>query len=303
MWLRNTKELEKLSVQKVELNYQAVVKYLANHDAPIDYLISSELAQIQTFGIPSISVLLHRTKQYENNGLKRLDDTRAILTECMADSIQSDRGQHMVKHLNWIHSHYEISNDDYLYTLALFIIEPARWMESFGYRALTEREQYAGFLAFKSLGEAMNIKHIPNTREEFVAWYQEYRRQHMVYHPNNEKVTDALIVAMKEMFPFFARPFIRPVILTLINDPELLVATGQKAPSKLTQTIIKGCMRIRKISQRYINPWQQNSFESSRLGRHYKSYPNGYHNCVLGPEKIVKNAPTGCPFHISNPHI
>ncbi|MGK0474703.1 MAG: hypothetical protein ACJAYV_000348 [Oleispira sp.] len=69
MWLRNTKELDKLSGQKIELNYHAVVKYLANHDAPIDYLISGELGQIQTFGIPSISLLLQRTKQYQNDGL------------------------------------------------------------------------------------------------------------------------------------------------------------------------------------------------------------------------------------------
>ena len=303
MWLRNTKELDKLSGQKVELTYHIIVKYLANHDAPLDYLISGELAQIQTFGIPSISMLLQRTKQYQNDGLKRLDDTRAILTECMTDSVQSDRGQHMIKHLNWIHSHYEISNDDYLYTLALFIIEPARWMESFGYRPLSEREKYAGYLAFKSLGTAMNIKHIPESREAFVMWYQDYRRQHMVYHPNNKKVTDGLIVAMEDMFPFFIKPFIRPVILTLVNDPELLIATGQKPPAQLTQIVIKGFMGIRKTLQKYINPWQHRSFDNSRLGQHYKSYPDGYQNSVLGPEKIVKNAPAGCPFHISNPPV
>jgi len=300
MFLRNKKELEKLEQGKVELQYQAIVKYLANHDAPIDYLISGELAQIQTFGIPSISKLLHRTKQYQNNGLKRLDDTRAILTECMTDSIESDRGQHMVKHLNWIHSHYEISNDDYLYTLALFIVEPARWMETFGYRPLTAREKYAGYLAFKSLGQAMGITDIPESRDAFVIWYQDYRRQHLTYHADNKEVTDALINAMKEMFPSILRPLVRSVILTLINDPELLVATGQKAPTKLTQIIIKGFMRIRRLSQKFINPWQNKSFETSYLGQHYKSYPKGYQSSILGPEKIVKNSTAGCPFHASN---
>jgi hypothetical protein len=297
--LRNNKELLKLSQLNIEEHYQVIVKYLADHDAPLDYLISGELAQIQTFGIPSISKLLQRTKQYQDNGLKRLDDTRAILTECMTDSIESDRGQHMVKHLNWIHSHYEISNDDYLYTLALFIIEPVRWMETFGYRPLTDREKYAGYLAFKSLGQAMGIKYIPESRDAFVSWYQNYRSQHMVYHPDNKKVTDGLIGAMKEMFPFFIRPLIRPVILTLINDPELLAATGQKAPSDILQKSIRSIMSVRKVLQRYFNPWQKQGFESSYLGQHYKSYPNGYQNDVLGPDKIVKNSTGGCPFHIS----
>ncbi len=300
MFLRDSKELEKFSQGKVELQYQAMVKYLANHDAPLDYLISGELAQIQTFGIPSISKLLQRTKQYQDNGLKRLDDTRAILTECMTDSVESSRGQHMVKHLNWIHSHYDISNDDYLYTLALFIVEPARWMETFGYRPLTSREKYAGYLAFKSLGEAMGITNIPKTREDFITWYQVYRSEHLTYHPDNEKVTDGLISAMKEMFPSIIRPLIRPVILTLINDLELLEATGQKAPNIIIQKIIKGCMFVRKFSQQYINFWQKKSFETSYLGQRYQSYPGGYQNSVLGPEKIVKNSTGGCPFHVSN---
>ena len=300
MWLRNNKKIKALTAGKVELNYQEIVQYLANHDAPLDFLIAGELAQIQTFAIPSISSLLQRTKQYQNNGLKRLDDTRAILTECMSDSVESDRGQHMVKHLNWIHSHYDISNDDYLYTLALFIVEPARWMENFGYRTLTEAEKYAGYLAFKSLGEAMNIKDIPATRDEFIIWYHDYRHQHMVFHPDNKKVTDGLINGMKEMFPFFMKPLVRPLILTLINDPELLEATGQIPPNKIVQRCIRAFMVIRKYSQKVINPWQNTNFETSFLGQHYKSYPEGYQNNVLGPEKIVKNSTGGCPFHTSN---
>ena len=92
----------------------------------------------------------------------------------------------------------------------------------------------------------------------------------------------------------------RPVILTLINDPELLAATGQQAPAYIVQKIIRGIMFVRKRLQCYINPWQKKGFESSCLGQHYKSYPNGYQDRVLGPDKIVKNSTGGCPFHVSN---
>ena len=300
MYLRNDQELLQLRQLNLEMHYQKIVKYLADHDAPLDYLISGELAQLQTFAIPSISSLLQRTKQYQNNGIKRLDDTRAILTECLSDSVQSPRGEHMVKHLNWIHSHYDISNDDYLYTLALFIIEPVRWMETFGYRPLCEREKKAGYLAFKSLGHAMNITGIPESRDEFVAWYLNYRNQNMKFHIDNKLVTDGYIAAIKEMFPRLFRPIVRPMILTLINDPELLEATGQKAPLPLVQKLIRGFMAVRRRAQRYINPWQNKSFEGSYLGQYYKSYPSGYQGCPLGPEKMVKKTTASCPFHISN---
>lgn len=211
----------------------------------------------------------------------------------------------MVNHLNWIHSHNDISNNDYLYTLALFIVEPERWMNNFGYRSLSEKEKQAGFLAFKSLGEAMHIKGIPQTRAEFVIWYLEYRRQHMTYHPDNKKVTDGFINGVREMFPLFLKPFIKPMILTLINDPEILQATGQKPPAKVIQVGIRAVMQLRKISQKFINPWQNISFETSRIGSQYKSYPGGYQNNILGPKKIVKNlkdkksgqaAASGCPY-------
>jgi hypothetical protein len=90
------------------------------------------------------------------------------------------------------------------------------------------------------------------------------------------------------------------MILTLINDPELLEATGQKAPLPLVQKSIRGFMAVRRRVQCYINPWQNKSFEGGYLGQHYKSYPNGYQGCPLGPEKMVKKTTASCPFHIPN---
>lgn len=293
--LRHQRQRWQLSKRPVSENYHERMKYLANTDMPIDFLLAGELAQIQTFVIPSISRLLHRTKQYENAGTKRLDDTRAILTECMADTVHSNRGQTMVKQLNFIHSHYQISNDDYLYTLALFMVEPVRWCETFGYRRLSDSEKQALYLEFRDLGEAMNIQQIPPDFYAVKRWYEHYRRKHMAFDPANRAVTEGLIRGMQQMMPAgiqpLTNPLLRVLVLTMINDDEALQALGIKPPSKAVQGVLRGVMKLRARFARRINIWQVFDYENSPIYRHYKSYPDGYQVCYLGPEKIISH---GC---------
>lgn len=302
---RSNKKRQQLAGCPVAENYHERVKYLANTDMPIDFLLAGELAQIQTFAIPSISRLLHRTKQYEKAGTKRLDDTRAILTECMADTVHSERGQSMVEQLNFIHGHYNISNDDYLYTLALFMVEPVRWSEKFAYRRLTEDEKQALYREFCDLGKAMNIRDLPHSFDAMVCWYRNYRQQHLQFDPANKAVTDGLIKGMQEMMPRWLRPLtsplLRALILTLLDDPQLLAATGQKAPSAFVQRVIRTVMTLRQFWMKRVNIWQVFRYEDSFIYRHYKTYPGGYQAQCLGPDKIINRKPewaqAGCPFH------
>lgn len=48
--------------------------------------------------------------------------------------------------MNDIHSQYQISNGDYLYTLMLFIAEPIKWINKYEWRVLDEREINVGEL-------------------------------------------------------------------------------------------------------------------------------------------------------------
>lgn len=65
---------------------------------------------------------------FEANAVKRADDTEILIGEMKSHHPDSDRGSLALRRLNFIHSQYRISNDDYLYVLALFILEPQRWI-------------------------------------------------------------------------------------------------------------------------------------------------------------------------------
>lgn len=70
-----------------------------------------------------------QTGNFAANAAKRADDTEILLRESTSHHVDSDRGTAAIRRLNYIHSQYpDIKNEDYLYVLALFIMEPMRWI-------------------------------------------------------------------------------------------------------------------------------------------------------------------------------
>lgn len=61
----------------------------------------------------------------------RYDQTDLILREYYESGTDSDRGSTAMARMNAIHGMYgkEISNADMLFTLSLFVTEPARWID------------------------------------------------------------------------------------------------------------------------------------------------------------------------------
>src|SRR6476646_10807219 len=96
-WDREAAELDP------ERQAEEAVAILVDHSFALEILVALELAQLRTFGIPSISAILHSTGQYEREGQKRLDDTRAIFTEIHRPGLDSRESREMVEHLNRIH--------------------------------------------------------------------------------------------------------------------------------------------------------------------------------------------------------
>lgn len=281
----HTRQLAELDPQQ---DYAQMLRIFARHEFPLDMLLSGELAQLKTFAIPRMSALLHRTGQYEQHSVKRLDDTRAILTEILQDGVDGPHGAKMVEHLNRIHGHYPIANDDYLYTLSLFIYEPIRWLRRFGWRAMTAAEEQGLFMAFRALGEAMHIRDIPPTLAAFESWREDYRARMEVYAPSNQQVCDGAIHGLSQMLPRPLRGLARPLVKVLLDDPALLAALGLGKPSRSLGAVVWLVLKGRAWWLRRFNPWEVASFQDSPLALHYASYPRGYQPFRLGPEKIIR---------------
>jgi len=171
---------------------------LTELEFPIIFHTSTFFALFKTYGIPSISKLLVATGQLScpETASKRAADTATIMTEAIINEPDSERAISGIARMNYLHSRYikagKISNDDMLYTLSLFVLEPIRWIARYEWRIVTDFERCAMGVYWKDMGEAMKISYdtLPSASqgwrdglhwlEEVEAWSLAYEAQNMV---------------------------------------------------------------------------------------------------------------------------
>ena len=138
---------------------------------------------------------------------KRIADTGVILLEFALNDPTSERAIHAIARMNYLHAPYQksgkITNDDLLYTLSLFALEPARWVEKYEWRCLTDLELAACGTYWKSMGDAMGIdfsrlkSYKPGWKDglqwlnEIEEWSLRYEGKFMVPAKTNQELADS----------------------------------------------------------------------------------------------------------------
>src|ERR1700755_918304 len=116
---------------------------MSGHEFPWDMTQSLGLALYRTYAVPSIGQLLSATGEFERRTHKRYADTGLILEAVIEHGFASPDGRAALRRMNQMHGAYAISNDDMRYVLSTFVVIPTRWLERFGWRALSEPERRA----------------------------------------------------------------------------------------------------------------------------------------------------------------
>jgi hypothetical protein len=287
-----SKVLQKIESLDPKMDAWEIVQLTVFYEFPWDFNRALELALYKTYAVPSISKILHQSKEFEKHTQKRYDDTDLILSEIIENGIKEGRGLQALQQMNWIHSNYKISNEDYLYVLSTFIFDTAKWINKYGYRKLTHNEELAGFYVWKDIGEKMNIKDIPDSIIEFRKYYDDYEKEHFQFAETNAKVArfteDLMLGWYMPKFMFnAARPFLHAVM-----EPHLLKAFNHKEPSAAMRALATSALRARSKAASLIP--RTTPYIRTRDHKH-KAYPNGYQLEELGPAKLM-NSPK-CPFH------
>ncbi|GLJ45938.1 hypothetical protein SUGI_0967230 [Cryptomeria japonica] len=185
-----------------------------------------QFALFRTFAIPSISRLLQATNQFSPTSVtRRYDDTGILIQEFVLHHVDSRRGSRAIRRLNFIHGQYNISNDDFLYTLSLFILEPIRFSNKYGFKKWTEGEKQAQFIVWRDIGVRMGINNIPESLEEMDRFSRQYETSNMVYSKSNKVIGDATLDLLLSKVPALLRPLAKRAAFCLC-DNKLLDAMG-----------------------------------------------------------------------------
>ena len=290
--------LRKIESLHPEKDAWEIVRLSIYYEFPWDFNRALELALYKTYAVPSIAKTLENSKEFEKNTQKRYDDTDLLLSEIIENGLGEGRGLRALNQMNFIHSNYKISNEDYLYVLGTFMFEPTYWINKYGYRKLTSNEELAGFYVWKEIGEKMHIKNIPQSIKAFREFYDEFEHTHFRYSDANAKVsrfTENLLLGwyLPEFMFDAARPFLFSVM-----EPNLLNAFKHKEPGPLVRSLSTSALRLRSIASSLIP--RTKPYIRTRDHEH-KAYPNGYEIEKLGPEKLM-NSPK-CPYHMAKAAI
>ncbi|KAJ7302244.1 hypothetical protein DFH08DRAFT_989573 [Mycena albidolilacea] len=247
---------------------QEIIQLSFMYDMPTLAEYSLAFALFKTYGIPTISKLLLNTKQLASQALvaRRYADTGILIATWMSCPLSGrpinaepgatahdPRASIAIARVNWLHSKYKISNEDYLYTLGLFAFEPATWAARYGWRSLSPLEQYASFICWSEVGRKMNIKNIPSTAEEFQAWLLAYEEEHMVPAQSNHDVAKYTMDEILFMVPetLGLRSFFEGITRCLLQDRTRIAMMQPEAP-KYAKYLIKGTLGLLAFTERYL---------------------------------------------------
>ncbi|KAK4703145.1 hypothetical protein P7C70_g3074, partial [Phenoliferia sp. Uapishka_3] len=221
-----------------------------------------EFALFKTYGIKTISDLLLHTTEFKDPAKagKRYVDTSLLIVAFIVFPLSGPesgaakvdgrpvdpRSAVAVARINYLHGLWasKISNDDLLYTLSTFILEPNVWASQFEWRSLTPVEEMAWHVFFSEIGRRMGIKNIPSEISELQDWAEEYEIANMNPDETCAQVASATTRLLLHNVPFFARGFGEKIVACLLYD-RLRESIMVRAPPALLRIIVRSALCIR----------------------------------------------------------
>jgi hypothetical protein len=290
--LRITKHIASLDPER---DHVEIIHYLVGYEFPWDYIRALEMALYRTFCVPETSRVLVQSGEFESRPQRRYDDTSLLMAEIMEWGYESERGLEALRRINRFHRVYDIANENFLYVLSTFHLEPTRWIAKFGWRKLTANEVQASYFFWREVGKRMAIKDIPPSHEAFEAWSVEHERKRFRYDDANRRIA----VATRELFVSWApRPLhsaVRVAIHGMLDDAMRTSFGFPRAP-RAVEALVAGTLRTRG---RVLRLFPSRGKKHFITGSPQRTWPKGYTLDQLGPPPLLdlvnKNHPTGQP--------
>ena len=266
-----------------QVDAQRIMYLLSTYEHPWLMRKALEFALFRTYAAPRISRLLKATGQFQQHGQKRYDDTSLLLSTLIERGYDSAFGETAIERMNHWHGRYRIANEDFLYVLSVFIYEPVRWINRFGWRALTPHEGEAIYHFWAEIGRRMGIQAIPASYADFETFNLAYERTHFVYAESNYVVGEATVQIFLQWYPSWLRPAVRQGIYALLDEPLRQAFGFPRAPAWLHQRLPQGLKGALSLQQ--LLPPRRRPYHFTEVAN--RTYPHGHTLASLGPTHLV----------------
>jgi hypothetical protein len=263
------REIDSLSPYQ---DVQRIVHLIGVYEFSWDINRALEVALFHTFGSQPVSRLLSLTGEFELHGQKRYDDTALLIGYFIEYGWDSDLGHRAIERMNRTHTHYRIHNDDFLFVLWTFIDFPIQWINHYGRRRMTAKEQLAWFHFWYEIGRRMGLHDIPTSKTNLDSFADRYENQNFVYSERSNQVSNATLRIIEGWFPSFIRFTVKPVVSCLMSD-RFLDAVGYGHPRRWQRCLIKGVLRAVGLFNRL---FALGHYPVETIKRRQRTYVSGY---------------------------
>lgn len=263
-------------------DHRAIAHLTSAYAFPWDTETALSLALFRTFAVPTISRILLDARAFTDETRKRYDDTELLLAEVEEHGYDAPRGREAIRRINRMHAAYPIRPIDLTYVLSTFVVEPRRWIDRYGWRALTQHEKDAGWRYWREIGARMGVHDLPDRVEDFEAWNAAFERAEFRYDPANHEVADAtMTMYLREVYgvPERLLPAARAAALALL-EPELVAALGYAQPPAWLRAAVPAALRVRAWVLAAFVPPRTSPHRITEVER--PTYPYGYRIPDLG---------------------
>ncbi|MFE7754583.1 oxygenase MpaB family protein [Streptomyces sp. NPDC057429] len=287
------REIQRLDPER---DFLEIYRLTVTYEFPWDITRALELALYRTYAVPGIGRLLARTGELTERSQKRYDDTVLLLDTVMEHGFAGEEGRTAIRRINRMHRSYDIGEDDMRYVLCTFVVTPRRWLDTYGWRRLSDHEVRAFAAYYRTLGTHLGIKDVPQTYEDFERTLDSYEDEHFGWDEGARAVADATLALMGSWYPGPLAPVVRRAALSLLDD-SLLRAFRYERPGPVARGLTHGALRLRARAVRLMPP--RSTAHHARQNPEIKGYPHGYEVARLGtfPTPGVR----GCPVPRGRP--
>lgn len=247
-----------------------------------EYPLALRFALLRTFCVPEIARLLDQTGEMARAPQKRHDDTVLLLAEIIEHGLHSGRAQRAMARINAIHARYAIPNDQYLYVLSVFVLEPIRWVERWGWRPLEPVERTATFNLWRRVGVQMKIRDIPKSLEALEAFNRRFEAERFGPSPAGRRLADMAARTAASWFPASLRTVVPEVMRALLDAPAR-EALGWPPAGPAVQLGTEQALRMAARLKARLPRRRRPALITERRSR---SYPSGYRIEALGPSDV-----------------
>ncbi|MEV7547792.1 oxygenase MpaB family protein [Streptomyces sp. NPDC089915] len=261
-----------------DTDYEEIFQLVTRYEFPWDYNQGYSVAFVTDFLIPSITQALADGGEFLRHPQKRFDDTMLFPYEACRAGLESPHGRATLRALNKIHAHYEIANEDYLYILTSHTVWPIRWINTYGWRGLTDTEIRALVNTNRRMGRLMGIKDIPATHAEFDAYVRRAEAERAAPHPANRTMARCALDIIAGMCPAPTRRLVLSAVTSMIEPANRRILGLEDPPAWLTP-VTHTALRARGRLVRALPPRP----DDKPFHRTPPSYPAGWTIDHLGP--------------------